>query len=188
MPVIDPTAASPLVRAAQVASVLFSAAAAGGGLTISGFLIPRLLESPPGLMLRQWQRVYDTGKVTFPSAAAVAAVSFALVYAQADKAVATAWPALAAAGVCLSVVPYTAVALLPTNKLLFKRVAAAEADAQTASPSTTAKAGDGTAYSTSFTEKEAAECRALVRYWGQLNVGRGLLMTAGAVVGLLAYL
>ena len=44
------------IRAAQAAAIFLSAFSAGTNLSLSYFVVPRLLESPTPLMLQQWRR------------------------------------------------------------------------------------------------------------------------------------
>ncbi|ERS96858.1 uncharacterized protein SPSK_00059 [Sporothrix schenckii 1099-18] len=184
-----PAVTSDAVRGAQAASIFLSAAAAGGSLGLSTFLVPRLLESPTALMLRQWGRTFQAGKIVFPGAAATAAAAFGFVYYRTANAAtpssievsASALP-LVAAGLCLSIVPYTLLILRPTNKELIAKAAQAEEDAQLSKADRAAGAG------TVYTAQEEASAKQLVDRWGTLSLGRSLLLAAAAIVGLVAYL
>ncbi|CAK7226697.1 hypothetical protein SCUCBS95973_006286 [Sporothrix curviconia] len=185
-----PVEVSNAVRGAQAASVFISAAAAGGTLGLSTFFIPRILESPTGLMLRQWGRMYHVGKVAFPGAAATAAVAFGYVYYATTNAsglptsleVSASSLPLVAAGLCLSIVPYTMLALLPTNKELLAKAQAAEEDALLSKADRAAGAG------TVYTAQQEESAKQLVDRWGVLSLGRPLLLGAASIVGLIAYL
>lgn len=184
-----PAVASDAVRSAQAASIFISAAAAGGSLGLSTFLVPRLLEAPTGLMLRQWGRTYQAGKIVFPGAAGTAAAAFAYVYFKTANAssphslevTASSLP-LVAAGLCLAIVPYTILILRPTNKELLSKAALAEQDVRVSKAERAAGAG------TVYTAQEEASAKQLVDRWGTLSLGRPVLLAAAAVVGLVAYL
>ncbi|CAK7205205.1 hypothetical protein SEUCBS139899_007971 [Sporothrix eucalyptigena] len=185
-----PVEVSGAVRGAQVASVFISAAAAGGTLGLSTFFVPGILESPTALMLRQWGRMYHAGKIVFPGAAATAAVAFGYVYYATTNAaglptsleVTASNLPLVAAGLCLSIIPYTMLALLPTNKLLIAKAAEAEEDAQVSKADRAAGAG------VVYTAQEEESAKQLVDRWGLLSLGRPILLGAAAIVGLVAYL
>jgi hypothetical protein len=59
------------IRIAQTLGLGTSLMLAGSTLTTSIYLIPRLLESPTPLMLRQWDGMFQQGKRTAPPIAVV---------------------------------------------------------------------------------------------------------------------
>ncbi|KAK3355148.1 hypothetical protein B0H65DRAFT_544423 [Neurospora tetraspora] len=67
-----------LTHLVQSLSVLLSASASGASLSLSFFLVPRLLESPTPLMLTQWRRVYEQTFSTLNRAGAAAALGYFL--------------------------------------------------------------------------------------------------------------
>lgn len=184
-----PAVTSDAVRGAQAASIFISAAAAGGCLGLSTFVVPRLLEAPTGLMLRQWGRTFHSGKIVFPGAAATAAAAFGYVYFKTANAtspssleVTASTLPLVAAGLCLAIVPYTFLVLRPTNKELIAKAALAEQDAKVSKAERAAGAG------TVYTAQEEESAKQLVDRWGTLSLGRPILLAAAAIVGLVAYL
>ncbi|KAL1888488.1 hypothetical protein Sste5346_009532 [Sporothrix stenoceras] len=184
-----PAVTSDAVRGAQAASIFISAAAAGGALGISTFLVPRILESPTGVMLRQWGRTFQASKIAFPGAATAAAAAFGFVYYKTANATsptslevtASSLP-LVAAGLCLAIVPYTFLVLRPTNKELLAKSALAEQDVKVTKADRAAGAG------TVYTAQEEESAKQLVDRWATLSLGRPILLAAAAIVGLVAYL
>ncbi|EGZ77216.1 hypothetical protein NEUTE2DRAFT_78435 [Neurospora tetrasperma FGSC 2509] len=67
-----------LTHLVQSLSVLLSASATGASLSLSFFLVPRLLESPTPLMLTQWRRTYEQTFSTLNRAGAAAALGYLL--------------------------------------------------------------------------------------------------------------
>ncbi|KAJ0277545.1 hypothetical protein COL940_004453 [Colletotrichum noveboracense] len=94
----------PSLRNLQASTVFLNSAVAGLNLGLSVFVIPRLLESPTPLMLRQWTNMY---KRTSPFA-------FRQLPSKA-KAFAT------AAALCVSIGPWTRFFLGNINKKLFQK-------------------------------------------------------------------
>ena len=172
------------IRVAQTASIVLSAAAAGGNLGLSTNLIPRLLESPAELMLRQWQHMFDSSKIMYPGMAVAASLAHGYIYMSARRtlgAAASKLPLLAA-GLSLAIVPYTVVVLFPTNRELIKRAAAAEASSKVSKAERAAGAG------VNYTAQEEAAAKQLVDRWGVLNLGRSALLAAASIAGLWTYL
>ncbi len=64
------------IRIAQTLGITVSALLAGNTLSLSFFLIPRLLESPTPLMLRQWKTMYITGRALVPPTTTLATLSY----------------------------------------------------------------------------------------------------------------
>ncbi|OAA62817.1 hypothetical protein SPI_04357 [Niveomyces insectorum RCEF 264] len=187
MATFDVTSASNTFRAAQATGLFVSAAAAGAGLGLSVFTVPRLLEAPPDLMLRQWKRTFDRGKPVFIASGVVSALSYGYVYYAAQRSLASSHVLVAsrlpllAAGLSLAVMPYTLLFVLPTNKKLEARVAqVAEAEEK--------RTAGGSAGTKTFTAEEEESAKQLVDRWGLLNLGRPLLMAAAAFVGLASFL
>ncbi|CAK7562925.1 MAG: hypothetical protein SEPTF4163_000781 [Sporothrix epigloea] len=185
-----PVEVSNVVRGAQAASIFISAAASGGSLGISTFYIRHILDSPTDVMLRQWGRMYHSGKLVFPGASLAAAAAYGYVYFATTKAsslpksleVSTSNLPLIAAGLCLSIVPYTLLVLLPTNKQLLPKAQAFEEDALLTKADKAAGAG------TVYTAQQEQTAKQLVERWGVLNLGRPILLSAAALVGLVAFL
>lgn len=158
------------VRAAQALAIFLSTGGSGLSLGLSTLVVPRLLESPTPLMLRQWARVLMAGKHTFPALGAAAAAPYwYLAYRF--------WGAggtrvgqlyLLAGALCVGIVPYTLVVVMPTNRKLLRKVDEtkwlAEADE---------------VVETGAREESA---KYLVDHWGMLHLGR---VAMGAVAGMI---
>lgn len=69
------------IRIAQVVGLTAASFAAGSITGFSVFSVPALLQAPAPLLVKQWQTIYDKGKMILPPISAVAAVAFgALAY------------------------------------------------------------------------------------------------------------
>lgn len=121
------------LRTLQATSIFLASTAAGGNLGLSFFLIPRLLESPTPLMLRQWATSFHITKKIFPLMGTAAAITnFFLAYAFRRANVAAGGVVggistksrlyLAAGVLCFGMVPYTVALLLPINTKLLRKV------------------------------------------------------------------
>ncbi|KAL2270966.1 hypothetical protein VTJ83DRAFT_337 [Remersonia thermophila] len=189
---MSPAAPSPstAVRLAQGTAILLSSVAAGTSLSLSFFLVPRLLESPTPLMLKQWIRTYARGKRAVPLASLAAAASY-LYLGLGNRylhphllTLGQARAYLAAAALTLGIVPYTKLFMAGTNGRLLKL----EESAGLAAASLEGKAADA-ADAAAEAEVEAQRERSakgLVDWWGVLNLGRAGLLLAGSVCGLAA--
>ena len=110
-------------RTAQATALFLSAAASGVSLSLSALVIPRLLESPTPLMLQQWARSFHRSRWMVLSATESAAAAYLyLSYRAGLHRAPTGRLYLAAVALCLGIVPYTAVALIPINRKLFGRL------------------------------------------------------------------
>jgi hypothetical protein len=159
------------IRIAQVLGITGTAALAGVSFAISGLVIPRILESPTPLLLRQWQHLYDTAKMTVPPLAVVCASSLLYVAYDAHQRTATVvphqWKAyVASALLALGIVPYTLLVIMPINKRLWRKVK--ETRHLAATDTVVEAVGDETAH-------------ALVDKWAAVNVGRATLLGAAAI-------
>lgn len=159
------------IRLAQTVGITTSSLLAGASLTMSFMMVPRLLESPTPLLLKQWNGMFQAGKVSAPPVAAVSAASFfylaSKLPASADK---TKFYSYIAAGVlAVGIIPYTVVFMLPTNQKLLEKV---EETKMLSLKDELVEAGLG--------EETAHK---LVDKWGMLNLGRSVLMTIAAVLG-----
>jgi len=166
---------SPLlpVRIAQTAALTTVAIAAGANLGFSFYLIPRLLESPTPLMLKQWNTSFELGKTTIPPLAGIgSALFFYLSYTFSQTASHTqSWKMYLLSGVlAVGFVPYTLLVIEPTNRKLKAKVEETKGLKVTDKLVEVGVAGGETAH-------------VLVNRWGVLNLGRGALLVASAVVG-----
>ena len=124
--------------------------------------VPGLLAAQiPGRTLAiQWQAIFDRGKVAAPGIALLSLLSYAyLAYSHYQEG--REWKGFATAALLtIGIVPFTLIAMAPTNNTLIGVASGA-----------VTSVGD-----------EAA--RQLVEKWGGLNLTRSLLPLAGSVVGL----
>ncbi|KAL2147220.1 hypothetical protein VTI28DRAFT_175 [Corynascus sepedonium] len=183
------------VRLTQATALLLGTLCAGANLAISFFLVPRLLESPTPVMLRQWSRSYHRGAATIPVGAGVAAAAYFYLGfwgpGRGAASLSRARAYLAAGALTIGIVPYTLLAMARTNGEL-KRLDAAvgAADAGAVKVGTAAEAAaevppEGEAVVVAKAERSA---KGLVDWWGVLNLGRAGLLLAGSVCGLVASL
>ncbi|EKD15970.1 uncharacterized protein L3040_003405 [Drepanopeziza brunnea f. sp. 'multigermtubi'] len=162
------TTSNPLplpIRLAQTLGITTSLVLAGTSLSTSTTTIPRLLESPPALLLQQWRHMYAAGRATAPPVAAVAALSyFFLAYRARSGAGAGAGAGMYVAAGLLSVgiVPYTFAVMMRTNRRLLGRAAELGVEVE----------GEG--------EESAHQ---LVDRWGVLNLGRAAMLLASGLLG-----
>ncbi|KAK8138637.1 hypothetical protein PG984_002017 [Apiospora sp. TS-2023a] len=164
------------MKAATNAVVLTTTA--GLNLGLSFFVIPRLLESPTPLMLRQWGRMFAATSRFFPPAMMVPGLAHAaLAYYTVTNtrgpqkgAVCNAVAAL----VALSVMPWTLGLLAPINEKLLRKVD----EAQSLGATEVEDREVGVA------EEETAH--ALVDRWALLNLYRGAAVLVSGCLGLYA--
>jgi hypothetical protein len=159
------------LRIAQTVGITTSAILAGFVSSASFTLVPRMLESPTPLLLKQWGNAYNVGKRNAPPFAALSsACYFYLAYtlpSNAEKA--KLYGYLAAGALTIGIIPYTVLVMLPTNKKLLAKVE--ETKALTVKDEVVEIGlGNETAHK-------------LVDSWGVLNLGRAVLLTAGSLVG-----
>ncbi|TKW48899.1 hypothetical protein CTA1_5755 [Colletotrichum tanaceti] len=176
---------SPL-RALQASTVFVNTALAGLSLGISVMAVPRLLESPTPLMLRQWSGMLRRGGRLLPLPTVLCGVSYWYVaYATAAAADAASRGGrvpgggdrsrlLAVAGaLCFSIVPWTLVFLAGINRKLLAKVEETR--------------GIVGAVAVGLTQEEEEEgAKYLVDQWGLYNLGRSVAMGLGGALGLYA--
>ncbi|KAK3903774.1 hypothetical protein C8A05DRAFT_43055 [Staphylotrichum tortipilum] len=161
------------LRLLQSTALLLSSLSAGTVLTISTFVVPRLLESPTPIMLTQWTRTYARGAATVPAAAATSAAAY-LWLGLCGSGGKGGRLYLAASALTVGIVPYTVGIMLGTNgklKALEERVGV----------KAVREKGE-----VALEEEQGA--KRLVDWWGVLNLGRAGLLIAGTVCGLVATL
>lgn len=178
-----PTPLPTPLRLTQSTALLLTPLSAGLSASFSFFLVPRLLESPTPLMLQQWLRSYAAGARAMAPTALVTAIAW---FYLGIKSPATPmltggglggkWGRggwfLAAGALTVGIVPYTLAVMMGTNRRL-----KAKADEFGAM-------GKGEEVSV----REVDEAKALVDWWGVLNLGRTVMLVAGSVCGLVASL
>jgi len=158
------------VKAAQTAALFLSSATFGGSLGLSALLIPRLLESPVPVMLRQWHATYQVAKRAFPAGAQLAAASYVGLAYRAGLGTLAGRAYAASAALCFGIIPYTLVFLIPTNRKLLAKVADAE------------RLGPLDELVEASRREESA--RYLVDWWGVLNLGRAAMLASAGVLGI----
>lgn len=165
---------SPAIRATEAASIFLSTLTAGSNLALSILVVPRLLESPTPLMLRQWVNSYRLTRVLFPSLASVTGLSYLfLSYHHHRSAAATKARAYLGAGLlCLSIMPYTAAFVLPTNWKILRK----------AEEMKDLKAVEGV----EVEEQGEESAKWLVDHWGMLNLPRGIVTAFAGILGVAA--
>lgn len=152
-----------ILRLAQTTSITLSLLSSGIALAESFLLIPRLLESPVPLMLRQWRALVTTSSRLFRATTLPAAAAFFLL----SWACSPRGAYLGAGLLCGAVGPYTWLVVAPTNRELECRAEGAEGEMGV--------------------EREAS-ARWLVDHWGVLNLPRGVALGVAGVLGLTAAL
>ncbi|KAH6634146.1 hypothetical protein B0J18DRAFT_9886 [Chaetomium sp. MPI-SDFR-AT-0129] len=174
-----------LTRPTAITALLLSSLAAGVNLSLSTFLVPRLLESPTPTMLTQWARTYSRGAKTIPTTAAVAAAAYIWLGWKAGPGGGVRVLGLgvrelyyAAAALSVGMAPYTVLVMQGTNDELHRLEKVANAQKK-AGVVGVAAAGDEVVVQ----EKSA---KALVDWWGLLNLGRAGMLIGGVVCGLVA--
>jgi len=156
------------VRVAQVVGLTASAYLAGALGGISFLACPAILESPAPLLVKQWKKLFDTGKVIAPPLSIIAAAIYGSLAYRASKESASVVLYTAAAVLVPSIIPYTIIFISSTNN----KLAAKEASlAKVSITDTAAEAG--------VAEEETAH--ALFDKWATLNLGRSLLPLIGTV-------
>lgn len=170
---------SPTIRTAEAATIFISTLTAGGNLALSFLVVPRLLESPTPLMLRQWVNSYSITKVVFPALCSLSGLSYLfLSYHHHHSAVASKARAYLAAGLlCLSVMPYTGFLIVPTNKKILRK----------ADEMKGMKAVEGMEVEEKGVGPLGEEsAKWLVDHWGMLNLPRGIVTAVAGMLGLAA--
>lgn len=161
------------IRALQAGAIFASTSAGAAGVALSALIIPRLLESPTPLMLRQWANSFAVTKKVFPGIDGLAGVLyFALAYQFWGSTKSKLY--VLAGGMCLSVFPYTLALVVPTNRKLFKKVE------ETKMLSATDEVVEPM--------KREETAKYLVDHWGILNLPRAVVVGAAGLVGLYASL
>lgn len=170
------------IRLAQVLGITSSLFLAGMTTSLSVSTVPRLLESPASLLLRQWGHLYDGGKKTGPPVSLVAGLAY---FFLAYRAHVSPWrhgganPALfaAAAALSLGIVPYTLAVLARTNRALLAKVAALRRW------DVAGQEGEGEGEGRGLRSQEDESAHQLVDRWALLNLGRAGMLLASGLLG-----
>jgi hypothetical protein len=162
------------IRLTQAMSVAVLTTASGLNLGLSFFLMPRLLESPTPLMLRQWGNMFKVSSKVLPPALMVPGfVNAYLAYKLPGKA-RLYW---FAAALALSIGPFTWTFILPINKKLLAKVEDVK----------TLDMAIGDVLGEEMGAKEETG-HALIDQWGFLNLYRGSAALIAGCIGLYAAL
>ncbi|KAI1845621.1 hypothetical protein JX265_005311 [Neoarthrinium moseri] len=166
------------IRATQAASIALLTTTSGLNLGLSFFVIPRLLELPTPLMLRQWGSMFRaTSRALPPGFVLPAALNAYLAYRLPGKARVYGL----AAALALSVLPYTYGLLMPINRKLLDKARDVEA----------LGGAGGLALGDVLGEEMGAReetGHALIDTWGVYNLYRGGAAFVAGCVGLYAAL
>ncbi|KAL2125256.1 hypothetical protein VTJ04DRAFT_1621 [Mycothermus thermophilus] len=182
------------IRIAQTTALLLSGITTGVSLSLSALVIPRLLESPVPLMLKQWLHTLQLGKRTVPFAGLLSAASYVYLALGHKSSLSTAQTRayLAAAVLSVSIAPYTKLVMRRTNGRLMELAEKAEREGTVSAIVSTAaaaavEAADDAGKGEGVVEVEAVRSiKGLVDHWGVLNLGRTALLLAGTMCGFVA--
>ncbi|OHE92062.1 hypothetical protein CORC01_12643 [Colletotrichum orchidophilum] len=157
------------LRNIQTSTVFVNTTLAGLNLGLSVFVIPRLLESPTPLMLRQWSNMYKRTSRFFPLSILFCALSYWYM-AYAVRHLPSKSRLLAAAGgLCFTIVPWTGFFILSINKKLFRKAEETK---------------DMGIMAIGLTQEEEEGAKYLVDQWGLYNLGRSIALGLSSAVGL----
>ncbi|KAK4207034.1 putative N-acetyltransferase [Rhypophila decipiens] len=175
-PTFTTTSPSSLIRLLQGITPLLSSFTTGLSLSLSVILVPRLLESPSPLILRQWLSAFHQGKKLIPGLSILSSLGYFLLSwwhfhpsggSSTNGRLSKIY--LLAGVATLSIVPYTRIIMWPTNLKLM------------------AKEEEFSSWGVDHvlvTEEEEKGAKYLVDHWGLLNLGRAGLVGLAAVLGL----
>ncbi|KAI1401772.1 hypothetical protein F4819DRAFT_457152 [Hypoxylon fuscum] len=165
----------PSIRALQATSIALLTSTAGLSASLSFFVIPRLLESPTPVLIRQFGRMLSSAHQLLPLPLVLPGVLHAyLAYQLPDKA---RWYA-AAAALTFSTLPWTRAVMMPVNRKM-------EAKAQAVS-AMDASAADVLVEEITASREETAH--ALADAWATRNLYRPAVAFVAGCIGLYAAL
>ncbi|KAI4862567.1 hypothetical protein F4820DRAFT_430173 [Hypoxylon rubiginosum] len=166
----------PSLRALQAASIAILTSTAGLSASLSFFVIPRLLESPTPVLIRQFSRMLSAAHAALPLPLVLPSLLHAyLAYRLPGRARLL---YAAAAALTLSALPYTSAAMMPINRKMLAKARAVEA----------AGAGAGDVLVEEITADEAETAHALADSWALRNLYRPAVAFAAGAIGLYAAL
>lgn len=171
-------------RALQTIGLTSAAILAGQNFTLTFYAIPAVLLAPTDLAVTQYARIFNLGKKLGPALALTSFLSFTYLAFDSHlhfsntglvwSPLKSVWKGYLTAGaLAVSIVPYTFVAMMGTNKKLLE-----EAERVRCKESLEAKGGENKQVGMA-----AATAKQLLDQWGTLNLVRGVLPLAGAVIG-----
>ena len=166
-------AESPLpIRLAHTIGLTTVAAMAGASFSLSAFLVPRLLESPSPLLLKQWKSVFLQSRASFPPLSVLC--TSILLYAayrakDAPNAMQHQWKIYLVSGLLtISAIPYTLIIMEPADRKLLEK---AEATSSLAVDDKIVEMGLG-----------GETAHQLVDKWATLNMGRVVMLFTSALL------
>ncbi|KAK1597115.1 uncharacterized protein LY79DRAFT_508278 [Colletotrichum navitas] len=164
------------LRGIQSSTVFVNTALAGLNLSLSVFVVPRLLESPTPLMLRQWSSMFARTSRVFPPPILTCALSYwYMAYQTAAHhhhlpGASGKSRLLAVAGaLCFAIVPWTKFLMVGINRELLRRAEGTR---------------DMGIMAVGMTHEEQEGAKSLVDRWGLYNLGRSIALGLGGAVGL----
>lgn len=164
-----------ILRTAHVLGITSSAFLSGYAFAASQYAIPAANLAPLPLRLRQWLVVYDRGKLVSPTVALAAGLlwsylAFASYHDTSSRRLAD-WTAYAAAGAfTFGILPWTIIALMPTNHVLIDAANAVQSGMS------------------AFSEAESKRLEGAIATWATLNWFRAVTPIIGAAVAVWAIL
>jgi hypothetical protein len=170
------------IRIAQTLGITLSTFVAGSSITISTFLVPRLLESPAPLLLSQWTNLFHAGKVTAPPLSLISACTYfylsytkhtSYLYTGTGRDRFAVWSYLVAGLLSVGIIPYTLLVMGDTNRKLLQQRQSLDYTREL-----NIKEDEITQQ-----YKDNKTVHELVDWWGVLNLGRGLMLTISGVLG-----
>lgn len=161
------------IRIAQTVGITASAFCSGSILSLSFLAVPAWLLAPAPLLVRQWQRSFDRGKIMNPAIAILSSLSYGFLsyklYGGLNHPKAEMYGL--AAVMPFAVVPYTMLVMMSTNQKLFEK-------------HDEMKGMEVGEKATEVGLAEGESTKELVDRWGMMNLGRGMFPLVGAVLGL----
>lgn len=147
-------------RLLQTIGLTTTAFLAGTSASFSLYAVPRILESPTPLLLKQFKHMYTAGHDSLPAGTVIAATSLLYLAYDSRAAGTTAWRGYVTAAVlAVGIVPYTLAVMMGTNNVLLGKAEEEEEKV----------------------EAQAASVKQLVDQWAIMNLGRSVLLASAAV-------
>ncbi|OBT77753.1 hypothetical protein VF21_03831 [Pseudogymnoascus sp. 05NY08] len=148
-------------RLLQTIGLTTTAFLAGTSASFSLYAVPRILESPTPILLKQFKHMYAAGHDSLPAGTVVAATSLLYLAYDSRAAGTTAWRGYVTAAVlAVGIVPYTLAVMMGTNNVLLGK--AEEEDEKV--------------------EAQTALVKQLVDKWAVMNLGRSVMLASAAVM------
>ncbi|KAM7200458.1 protein of unknown function (DUF1772) domain containing protein [Rhypophila sp. PSN 637] len=182
-----------LIPLLQGITPLLSSFTTGLSLSLSVILVPRLLESPSPLMLRQWLSAFHQGKKLIPGLSILSSLGYFLLswHFRPSGTSRLSKIYLLAGVTTLSIVPYTRIIMWPTNLKLMAKEEEFSSWGVVETARTATKEGEELTAKivreedhVLITEEEEKGAKYLVDHWGLLNLGRAGLVGLAAALGL----